>query len=60
VVGRQNADIANTCTQGMLSQQPSFGILYMGCTLAPLGKYDWTIHAWRWCSLMSNYFDHLL
>jgi len=34
--------------------------LYMGCALAPPGKYDWTICVQRWCSLMSNYFDHLL
>jgi len=34
--------------------------LYMRCTLAPPGEYDWTVHVrWR-CGLMSNYFDHLL
>ena len=31
----------------------------MGCTLAPPGEYDWTVHVRWWCSLMSNYFDHL-
>jgi len=30
-----------------------------GCTLAPSGKYDWTVCV-RWqCSLMSNYFNQL-
>jgi len=29
-------------------------------TLAPPGEYDWTLHLQRQCSLMSNYFDHLL
>ena len=23
-------------------------------------EYDWTVHVWRRCGLMSNYFDHLL
>ena len=33
--------------------------IYVGCTLAPPGEYNWTIHVqWR-CSLMSNYFVHL-
>jgi len=31
-----------------------------GCTVAPPGKYHWTIRVWRWCGLISNYFDHLL
>ena len=22
-------------------------------------KYDWTIHTWLWCDLMSSYFDQL-
>jgi len=26
----------------------------------PPGEYDWTVHVWRRCGLMSNYFDHLL
>jgi len=29
-------------------------------TLAPPGEYDWTLRLQRQCSLMSNYFDHLL
>jgi len=29
-------------------------------TLAPPGEYNWTFHLWRQCSLISNYFDHLL
>ena len=39
---------------------------YMGCTLAPPGKYDSTVFVqmgrtkrW-WCALMSDYFDHSL
>ena len=28
-------------------------------TLAPPVEYDWTVHLWRRCGLMSNYFDHL-
>jgi len=31
-----------------------------GCTLAPPGKYNWTIYQWWWCSLVSDYFNHLL
>jgi len=34
--------------------------LYMKCTLAPPGEYECTVHVRRRCSLMSNYFDHLL
>jgi len=37
-----------------------FGFLYMGSTLAPPDKYDWTVRVWRRCGLMSNYFGHLL
>jgi len=34
--------------------------LEWGCTLAQPSKSDWTVHV-RWqCSLLSNYFDHLL
>jgi len=35
----------------------------MGCTLVPPVKYEWTVstvHVRQWCSLMSNYFNHLL
>jgi len=33
----------------------------MGCTLAPPGKYHWTVHLRRRCGPLSNYFyDHLL
>ena len=31
----------------------------MGGSLAPPGKYDWTVHLPRGCGLMSNYFGHL-
>jgi len=30
------------------------------CTFVPLGEYDWTVRLPGLCSLMSNYFDHLL
>jgi len=33
---------------------------WLGCTLAPTSKYGWTIHVRQQCSLMSNYFVHLL
>ena len=36
------------------------GVKILGCILTPPGEYNWTIHVWRWCGLMSNYFDHLL
>ena len=39
---------------------PFFSFLYMGCKLAPPGEYNWTVRVWWRCSLMSNYFDHLL
>ena len=32
----------------------------MRCTVTSPGKYDWGVHVRRRCSLMSNYFDHLL
>jgi len=32
----------------------------MGCTLAPSGKYGWTLCVWRRCKLVTNYFGHLL
>jgi len=37
-----------------------FVFLYVECTLAPPDEYDWTVRVWQQCSLMSNYFDHLL
>jgi len=49
-----------TATQGRCHGNHFFGFLYMGCTLAPPGEYDWAIGVWRRCGLMSNYFDHLL
>jgi len=33
---------------------------YMGCKLAPSGKYNKTNCAWRRCSIISNYLHHLL
>jgi len=59
VVGRQNADIADTMHLRDLAMATNFGFLYMRCTFTPPGKYDWTVHVWWRCSLMSNYFDHL-
>ena len=37
------------------------GSMYkVGCTLAPTGEYHWTVRVpWR-CSLLSNYYEHLL
>jgi len=40
VVGRQNADIADTLHLRDLAMATSFDFLYMGCTLAPPGEYD--------------------
>jgi len=28
-------------------------------TLAPPGEYEWTVHLWQRCGLVSDYFDHL-
>jgi len=53
VVGQQNADIADTMQLRDVAMATIFVFLYMGCTLAHHGEYDWTV-------LMSNYFDHLL
>jgi len=36
-----------------------FWFLYVGCTLAPPGEYDWTVCVRRRCSFFSNYY-HLL
>ena len=30
-----------------------------GCTLVQSGEYYWTVCVWRWCGLMSNYFNYL-
>jgi len=60
VVGRQNADIADTLhPRDVAMTTIFFGFLYMACTLAPTGEYGSAVHVWRWCGLMSNYFDHL-
>ena len=39
---------------------PSNHVLDEGCTLAQPGKYDGTVRVCRRCSLVSNYFNHLL
>jgi len=51
----------STCTQALSIHSLRWigGFLYMGCTLAPPGEYDWTVRVLRRCGLMSNYFDHL-
>jgi len=59
VVGQQHADIADTVQLRDVDMATSFW-LSKGCTLAPPGKYNWTVHVWRRCGLMSNYFVHLL
>jgi len=52
--------IANTVQLRDIVMVTILVFLYMGCTLAPPGEYDWTVHVRRRCSLMSNYFDYLL
>jgi len=60
VVGRQNADIADTLQLTDVAMATIFGFLYMGCTLSPPGEYDWNVHVRRRCGLMSNYLHGLL
>jgi len=60
VVDSQNADIANARHPRVVAIEPFFGFLYMGCTLAPPGECDCTIHVQQRCGLLLNYFDHLL
>jgi len=59
VVGQQNADIANTLQLWDVAVATVFW-LCMGCTLAPPGEYNLTVHVRQRCGLMTNYFDHLL
>jgi len=51
--------IIASCKGGDVFEFLRHGV-YMGCTLAPPGEYDWTVHVRRRFGLMSNYFDHLL
>jgi len=45
---------------GLWTRWDQGSMCYVGCTLAPPGKYDWTVRVWwRW-SLLSNYFDNSL
>jgi len=60
VVSQQNADIADTLQLRDVATQTIFVFLYMGCTLAPPGEYDWTVRVRRRCGLMSNYVENLL
>jgi len=39
VIDRQNADIATNLHLRDIDMATIFGFLYMGCTLAPPGKY---------------------
>jgi len=38
-----HADIADTLHLRDIAITTIFGFLHMGCTLAPPGKFDWTI-----------------
>jgi len=40
VVGRQNADTADTLHLRDVAMATISGFLYMGCTLPPPGEYD--------------------
>ena len=40
MVGRQNADIADTLQLRDVAMATVFGFLYTGCTWAPPGEYD--------------------
>ena len=51
MVGRQNADTADTPHLRDIAMATVFGFLCMGCTLAPSGEYDCTVHVWRQCAL---------
>jgi len=48
------------CSKRRCDGNHFFGFLYMACTLAPPGEYDWSVHVLRRCGLTLNYFDHLL
>ena len=41
-------------------QTDRFAVWIVDSRLAPPGEYDLTVHLWRRCGLMSNYFDQLL
>ena len=61
MVGRQNADTADILHTGDVAMASIFWLsVHIQRTLAPPGKYKSTVHVWRRCGLMSNYFDHLL
>ena len=45
--------------QGTLPCTATIFVFVYGCTLAPPGEYNWTVHVLRRYGLMSNYFDHL-
>jgi len=60
VVGQQNADIVDTLQLRDVPMATIFVFLYIGCTLATPGEYNWTVRVRRQCDHVSNYFDHLL
>jgi len=59
VAGQQNAHISDTLQRRDVAMATISVFPYTGCTLAPPGEYEWTVHVQRRCGLMSNYFDHL-
>jgi len=57
--GSSNEDSRDRVSKGRCHGNHFWLSLYMGCTLAPHGEYDWAVHVRRRCGLISNYFDHL-
>ena len=63
MIGRQNADIADTLHLTDIEMATIFGFLYMGCTVCHLANTsepsvccgDAAV-----CQITLNYFDHLL
>jgi len=61
VVGRQNADTADILHTGDVAMASIFWLsVHIQRILASPGEYKSTVHVWRRCGLMSNYFYHLL
>jgi len=58
-VGQENGDIADTLQQRDVAMATIFVFLYVWCTLAPPGEYDWIVRVRRRFGLMSSYSDHL-
>ena len=49
MIGQQNADIADTLQLREVAMANFRLSIYMRCTLAPPGKYDWTFRVRRRC-----------